>query len=116
MNFAPLILVIAVFGLMWLLILRPQQHRVRQHEALVASLGVGDRVISTGGLLGTIRGLDDDVVILEIADGVQIRLARAAVGQRLSEEEWQRVETDAAPADAASADAAPADAAQADTP
>lgn len=94
MNLAPLLLVIVVFGLMWVLILRPQQQRVRQHQALVAALVVGDEVITTGGIFGTIVELGDDLVVMEVADGVLLRVARPAIGQRLSPEEVLRVEND----------------------
>ncbi len=97
MNLAPLLLVIAVFGLMWVLILRPQQQRVRHHEALIASLAVGDEVITTGGIFGTIVELGDDVVVMEVADGVHLRVARPAVGQRLSSEQVRRAADDVRP-------------------
>lgn len=97
MNLAPLLLVIVVFGLMWVLILRPQQQRVRQHQAVVATLAVGDEIITTGGLFGTIAELGHDVVVMEVADGVRLRVARPAVGQRLSMEEVRRAADDLHP-------------------
>lgn len=83
MNLAPLLLMVGIFALMWALVLRPQQQRVRQHRALVESLRPGDEVITTGGLLGTLVEVDAEVVVLEAAEGVRLRVARAAVGQRL---------------------------------
>jgi preprotein translocase subunit YajC len=65
------------------LIVLPQRRRMAAHQAMVASLVVGDDVITTGGIHGTIRSLDDEVVRLEIADGVLIRLARNAVAQKV---------------------------------
>jgi preprotein translocase subunit YajC len=63
------------------LIVRPQRRQIAAHRALLASLGVGDDVITAGGVYGTIRALRDDVIELEIADGVVIRLARAAIAR-----------------------------------
>jgi preprotein translocase subunit YajC len=74
--------IVLLFGLMYVLLIRPQQRRVRQHQAVVAALEVGDEVATAGGMLGTITGLDDETVSLEIAPGTTIRVLRAAVGQR----------------------------------
>ncbi|MGH9032467.1 MAG: preprotein translocase subunit YajC [Acidimicrobiia bacterium] len=75
-----LLLVVAFF----LLVVRPQRRQLAAHRALVASLEVGDEIISSGGIHGTIRAIDDDDVLrLEIADGVVVRLARRAVASRV---------------------------------
>jgi len=63
------------------LVVRPQRRQVATHRALVASLGVGDDVITAGGVYGTIRAVRDDVIELEVADGVVIRVARAAIAR-----------------------------------
>jgi preprotein translocase subunit YajC len=76
----PLIL---TFGLMWVLLIRPQQRRVREHQAVVASLVEGDEVISTGGLIGTIEEINEDVLSVEVAPGVQIKMLRSAVQTRI---------------------------------
>ncbi|HEY4397565.1 MAG TPA: preprotein translocase subunit YajC [Acidimicrobiia bacterium] len=66
-----------------LLIVRPQRRQMAAHRALVASLQVGDEVITSGGIYGTIRGLDDGIVDLEVSSGIVLRVARAAIGQRV---------------------------------
>ncbi len=66
----------------WLLLVRPQRQRIARHLALVESLVVGDEVITSGGLLGVITALDDDTLGLEIADGVVVRIAKAAIHDR----------------------------------
>lgn len=63
------------------LIVRPQRRQVAAHRALVASLGVGDEVITAGGVYGTIRAVRDDVIDLEVTDDVVIRVARAAIAR-----------------------------------
>ncbi len=65
----------------FLLIVRPQRRRLAAHHALVSGLDVGDEVITTGGIFGVIRSLDDERVDLEVAEGVVISIARAAIAQ-----------------------------------
>lgn len=72
------LLVVAFF----LLVVRPQRRRLAAHRALVSGLEVGDEIISSGGIYGTIRALDDQMLHVEVADGVVIRLARQAVSSR----------------------------------
>ena len=72
------VLVVVVF---FFLVVRPQRRTMAAHRAFVASLEVGDEVITTAGVYGTIRALRDDTVELEIAEGVTIKLARPAVAR-----------------------------------
>jgi len=74
----PFILIIGVF---WLLILRPQQRRQRELRSLQSSLSTGDDVMLTSGIFGTVAGIDDDHVLVEIAPGVTIKAARGAIAQ-----------------------------------
>ena len=84
----PFLLLAGTFLLMWVLFILPQQRRLRAHQAVVRSLQVGDEVMTTAGLYGTITELDDDadVVHLEIAEGTVVRLARGAVANRVGDE------------------------------
>ena len=68
----PLLLLIPL----WLLLVRPQQRRVRAQRAMVLSLQQGDDVLTSAGIYGTIIDLDDEVVTLEVAEGVRLRIAR----------------------------------------
>ena len=70
-----------------LLIVRPQRRQMAAHRALVASLQVGDEVVTSGGIYGTIRGLDDGAVDLEVSPGIVLRVARGAIGQRVGPDE-----------------------------
>jgi preprotein translocase subunit YajC len=72
-----------LFALMWLLLIRPQQARVRKQRELVASIQVGDEVLTAGGIVGTVRVLGDQELRLETSPGVELRLVRAAVTRRL---------------------------------
>lgn len=64
------------------LIVRPQRRRVASHQAFVSALAVGDDVVTTGGIYGTVRALRGDAVELEVAPGITITIARAAIAQR----------------------------------
>ena len=92
-----LILLAVTFLLMWVLFIVPQQRRLRAHQALVARLEVGDEVMATSGLFGTITELDEEVVHLEIAEGTVVRLARGAVARRIGEEPEPAPESEPAP-------------------
>jgi preprotein translocase subunit YajC len=65
----------------FLLIVLPQRRRANAHRALLGALQVGDEVITIGGILGTIRELDDEKIRLEVADGVVLTVARNAIAQ-----------------------------------
>jgi preprotein translocase subunit YajC len=78
-QFLPFVL---IFVIMYFLILRPQQRRVKQHAEMVKNLRRGDTVISSGGLVGKVTKLvDDDQVEVEIADGVRVRQMRQMVSE-----------------------------------
>ena len=61
------------------ILVRPQRARAREQRELLQSLETGDEIVSAGGLYGTIRAIDGDVLHVEIADGLQVRMARGAV-------------------------------------
>ena len=77
----PFVLILAVF---WLLILRPQQRRQRELRSLQSSLTTGNEVMLTSGIFGTVSSADDDHVLVEIATGVTVKVARAAIAQVLT--------------------------------
>ena len=74
--FVPLILMFAIF---YFLLIRPQQKKAKQHRELLSSLKKGDRVVSNGGLHGVITGLTDDIVTMEIAPKVRVKVSRGSV-------------------------------------
>lgn len=72
-----------IFGVFYFLMIRPQRRRQKQHEEMVQELQKGDRVITAGGIHGTIESLSQDSVVLKIESGATIRIARGSVsGQR----------------------------------
>jgi preprotein translocase subunit YajC len=79
MSLLPFVL---IFVIMYFLILRPQQRRVKQHQEMVKHLRRGDTIITSGGLIGKVtKVFDDDQVEVEIADGVRVRQMRAMVSE-----------------------------------
>jgi preprotein translocase subunit YajC len=69
-----------IFVIMYFLILRPQQQRVKQHREMVGALRRGDTVVTSGGLVGKItKVVDDNEVELQLAEGIRVRLMRQMV-------------------------------------
>jgi preprotein translocase subunit YajC len=99
-SFTPLLLIVLLFGVMYFLMIRPQQKRRREAMQMQNQLGPGDRVVTIGGLHGAVVSIDDDLVTLEIAPGVQVQFARPAIARVLptatvsDEAETDEAETD----------------------
>jgi preprotein translocase subunit YajC len=75
-----LIIIVAMFVLLWLLLIRPQRQRQVAQRELISSVAVGDEILTAGGLYGHVRALgDEDDLVVEIAPGTEVRLARRAV-------------------------------------
>ena len=81
--FLPLIVLVGVF---WFLIMRPQQRRMKEHRQLTTNLSQGDRVVAAGGIVGTVRRVDDDTISLQVADNVVIKVDKGSVSKRLQGE------------------------------
>lgn len=75
-SFLPLILIFVVF---YFLLIRPQQKQAKQHQEFLSNLKSGDKVITKGGIHGSITGLTDTVITLEIADNLRIKVSRDAI-------------------------------------
>lgn len=84
----PILLIFVVFYfIMW----RPQAKRQKEHESFLAGLKSGDEIVTTGGLLGTVRAIDDDIVTLEVSKGTKIRILKSQI--RLSRDKAAAAET-----------------------
>ena len=81
-TFLPIILIFVVF---YFLLIRPQQKQIKQHKEMVQALSRGDRVVTAGGIVGTISKVNDaeDELLVEIAEGVKVRVVRGTVSQVL---------------------------------
>ena len=86
-----LILIVAMFALLWLFLIRPQRARAQAHRDLVTRVNIGDEILTVGGLYGNVMAIDeDDDLMLEIAPGTQVRIARRAVAAVVPPDEETR--------------------------
>ncbi len=79
--FTQLLFFAAIFAIFYFLLIRPQQKQKRERETMLSALKKGDRVVTTGGLHGTIAGLDEQKVVLRVADQVRLEFDRVAIGR-----------------------------------
>ena len=79
MGMMPLVLMFVIF---YFLLIRPQQKRAKEHKAMLEALKRGDEVVTTGGIHGRITGVTDDVLTVEIAPNVKVRVSKSAVAAK----------------------------------
>ena len=79
-----LLILVAAF---YFFIVRPQRRQQMIRRQLIATVGVGDEIITSGGVFGTVVALDDETLDVEIAAGVVVKIARGAVAQRITGED-----------------------------
>lgn len=85
-GFGFLIPMLLVFGVFYLLLIRPQQKKQRELQATIAQLKAGDKVVTTGGIIGTITAVRDSSFLIRSADKTMLEIARSAVAGVESEE------------------------------
>lgn len=79
-QFLPIILIGAV---MYAVLILPQQRRAKEHRALLASLQEGDEVVSSAGIYGFVAAVDGDVIWVEVAEGVELKMAKSSVANKV---------------------------------
>lgn len=86
MGLLPFIL---MFVILYLLLIRPQQKKHRVHQQMLQTLKKGDRVLTTGGLLGTVVGIkeNENIVVLRLAENVKVEVQKGAISAKISKEE-----------------------------
>lgn len=86
LQFVPFIL---IFVIMWFLIIRPQQRRVKTHQEMIKNVRRGDTVVTSGGIIGKVTKVleDSSDIEVEIADGVKVKVARAMISEVRSKSE-----------------------------
>ena len=94
-----LVIIAVMFLILYLLLIRPQRQQQRRHAEMVNALKPGDEVITAGGIYGDITGVEDDRVTLEIAEDVEIEVAKRAIASVVPSEEFEPDEPGAAEAD-----------------
>ena len=82
----PLFMMIIIFGIIYFLIMRPQQKKQREHQEMLRKLAKGDRVMTMSGIYGTVANLDEKIVLRQVDDKVRIKVSRNSVAS-LSEED-----------------------------
>ncbi|MBQ8594232.1 MAG: preprotein translocase subunit YajC [Bacteroidaceae bacterium] len=78
-DFSMIIMMVAIFGIMYFFMIRPQQKKQKEIAKFRQNLEVGQAVITAGGIYGKVKELEDNVVVLEIASGVKIRIDRNSI-------------------------------------
>ncbi len=100
-----LILVLAAFGVLnYFIVVKPQQAKRKAMKDMRTAIKVGDQVITVGGICGVVAGAETDVLVVQVADGVCLRIMRQAIGQKIQPstvEEWIEKEEDETEADEA---------------
>jgi preprotein translocase subunit YajC len=80
---AALLPILLLIVLMYFMLIRPQQKRMRAQQALLSAVQEGDEVLTTAGVYGFITAMEGDVVWVEIAEGVEVRVAKGAIARRV---------------------------------
>ena len=74
-----IIFMVVIFGLMYLVLIRPQRKKQKEHQQLMSDLNKGDRVVTAGGIYGQIESLSEDSVVIKVESGATMRVARSSV-------------------------------------
>ena len=83
MNLPPELFLVAMFVLLYFLLIRPQQKRAKDHKKLLKALKKGDEVVTNGGVVGKINSVDESFVALEIAEGVGVKVQKQGINQKM---------------------------------
>ena len=83
MNIPPEFFLIAMFVLMYFLLIRPQQKRAKEHKKLLNELKKGDEIVTNGGVIGKVTSVDESFATLEIADGVIVKVQKQGINQKM---------------------------------
>jgi preprotein translocase subunit YajC len=78
-GFGALVPLILMFVIFYFLLIRPQQKKAKQHREMLANLKRGDSVLTTGGIYGRIAEINDNIIVLEVADKIRIKVARGYI-------------------------------------
>ena len=83
MNLPPELFLVAMFVLMYFLLIRPQQKRAKDHKNLLKELKKGDEIVTNGGVVGKINSVDESFAALEIAKGVVVKVQKQGINQKM---------------------------------
>ena len=89
-QIAPLVLIFAVF---YFLLIRPQQKKMKDQRSMVAALSKGDKIVTAGGLMGTIAKIEDErIASVEIAENVKVKVVRSTITEVISENSGKKIQ------------------------
>ena len=83
MNLPPELFLVAMFVLLYFLLIRPQQKRAKDHKNLLKTLKKGDEVVTNGGVVGKVNSVDESFAALEIAEGVVVKVQKPGINQKM---------------------------------
>ena len=102
-----ILMMIALFAVMYFLMIRPQQKRAKQHQEMQAGLSAGERVLLTSGMFGTVAHVGERQIIVELAPGVEVTVLKGNVARKVSAEDEEFEFTDESTGDELAEDATP---------
>lgn len=82
-----LIMMVVIFAIFYFILIRPQQKKMKEHKKMVMELKKGDRVITAGGMYGTVENTTTETLTIKIAEGVKVKITRGSVGTVVKPEE-----------------------------
>jgi preprotein translocase subunit YajC len=86
-GFSSLIMMVAIFAIFYFILIRPQQKKMKEHKKMVEELKKGDRIITSGGIYGTVENTTPETLTIKIAEGVKVKITRSSVGAVVKPEE-----------------------------
>ena len=86
-GMSSLVMMLAIFAIFYFILIRPQQKKMKEHKKMVEELKKGDRIITAGGIYGTVEGASQNTLTVKIAEGVKVKVTRGSVGTVITEEE-----------------------------
>lgn len=85
--FSGLFMMVIIFAIFYLILIRPQQKKMKEHKKMVDELKKGDHIVTAGGIIGMVEGVAPEKLTVKIADGVKIKITRSSVAHVLTAEE-----------------------------
>jgi preprotein translocase subunit YajC len=82
-----LIMMVVIFAIFYFILIRPQQKKMKEHKKMVEELKKGDRIITAGGMYGTVENTTTETLTIKIAEGVKVKITRGSVGTVVKPEE-----------------------------
>jgi preprotein translocase subunit YajC len=86
-GFSSLIMMVVIFAIFYFILIRPQQKKMKEHKKMVDDLKKGDRIITSGGIYGTVENATPETLTIKIAEGVKVKVTRSSVGAVIKPEE-----------------------------